>query len=237
MGNVTLILITVAVMLLVGWWLDSRVRRYAAGNSACLEKKVGDVRRMLDDTLVRVTKLEDSSKKEPVTAGGDAPAGTPETSFTRDSIRTALRYNGCTLEPDDNDDWMAFKKNDLRFRVYTSGCPLLCLATGYTLNPEDEDLDSMHRAAVDVEARTPVGKITVSDDGKGLIFQAEYYCDSYIYFRDSLKFYLEFLFQTHNRFFETYEQMKEEKRKSLESLHSGSIFTSGEIAPGPKIVS
>ncbi len=160
-----------------------------------------------------------------------------ETPLTRDSIRTALRYNGCILEPDDNDTWMAFKKNDLRFRVYTSGCPLLCLATGYTLNPEVEDLDSMRRAAVDVEAKTPVGKITVSDDGKGLIIQAEYYCDSYVYFRDSLKYYLEILFQTHNSFFETYEHMKEEKRKSQESLHTGSIFTSGELVPGQKIVS
>ena len=160
-----------------------------------------------------------------------------ETPFTMDSIRTALRYNGCILGTDEGNDSIGFTKNDVRFCIFTTNAPILVLGLSYALHSEEEDLDSMRCAATDVMARTLTGKIMVSDDGSAVYFQAEYYCDSYVYFRDSLKYYLEILFQTRSRFFETYENMKEEKRRSLESLHNGSIFTSGELVPGPKNVS
>ena len=237
MGNVALILITVAVMLLVGWWLDSRVRRYYSGNAAWLEKQVGDVRKTLDNTLVRVTKLEESSKKEPVSDGGKAPAVKQETPFTRESIRTGLRYNGCVAGDFDDNGTIGFTKNDARFCVFTSNCPFLVLGMAYRLNPEEEDLDLMRRAAADVMGRTLIGKITVPDDGTSVYFQAEYYCDSYVYFRDSFKYYLDLLIETHNRFFDTYAHLKEEKRKSLEALRSAPFSTLGEDVPGSKIVS
>ena len=160
-----------------------------------------------------------------------------ETPFTRDSIRTALRFNGCVAGDFDENGTIGFTKNDARFCVFTSNCPFLVLGMAYRLNPENEDLDLMRRAAADVMERTLIGKITVPDDGTSVYFQAEYYCDSYVYFRDSFKYYLDVLIETHNRFFDTYAHLKEEKRKSQEALHSGSIFTSGEIVPGPKIVS
>lgn len=182
--------------------------------------------------------LEEMRSAVPVVSSLEEREGMKkETPFTMDSIRTALRFNGCVAGDFDENGTIGFTKNDARFCVFTSNCPFLVLGMAYRLNPENEDLDLMRRAAADVMERTLIGKITVPDDGTSVYFQAEYYCDSYVYFRDSFKYYLDVLIETHNRFFDTYAHLKEEKRKSQEALHSGSIFTSGEIVPGPKIVS
>jgi hypothetical protein len=85
---------------------------------------------------------------------------------------------------------------------------------------KDEDLDLMEFTAREVTAGIFVGKANVlrGMEESAVVFQAEFIADSYLYFRDNFKVYLDIVIETHKRFFEKYGNLKEEKEKELDQV-------------------
>ena len=83
---------------------------------------------------------------------------------------------------------------------------------------KEEDVELMERAAREVTTGIFVGKANVlrGEEESAVVFQAEFIADSYLYFRDNFKEYLNIVIETHKRFYETYENLKEEKKKKKE---------------------
>ena len=78
----------------------------------------------------------------------------------------------------------------------------------------------MYQAAREVTAGIFVGKVNIlrGEEESAVIFQAEFIADGYLYFRDNFKEYLNIVIETHKRFFDTYNNLKEEKAKELEQV-------------------
>ena len=140
-----------------------------------------------------------------------------------ESVRIALRYNGFSPEVSGTnlDDWQTvrFKVEDTFFRIDTSRLPYLTLELGFRMG-KDEDIDLMDRAAREVTTGIFVGKVNIlrGEVESAVDFQADFIADSYIYFRDNFKEYLNIVIETHKRFFDTYNNLKEEKKKELEQV-------------------
>jgi hypothetical protein len=113
-----------------------------------------------------------------------------------------------------------FNINDTSFRINTSHLPLLNLELGYSLDPAEEDAELMRRAAAGITAAIFIGKVSVYGDAQAVVFSAEWLCDSYSQLCDRFNKYLEIVCEAHKRFFENYNNMREEKRKTEEDLAS-----------------
>jgi hypothetical protein len=72
---------------------------------------------------------------------------------------------------------------------------------------------------IDVLKRN-ITKVNILGEGQGIVLCADFLYDKYIHFRNNLKRYLEIVIESHWRFFELYESMKEENRKVLEAAQS-----------------
>ena len=161
----------------------------------------------LEDKVFHTPEAQEDTKKDDKEA-----AGKP---VTMDSVCTALRHNGFSPEiPDKNDSHMVhFKINDTSFRIDTSRLPFLVLELGYSLDPAEEDVELMRRAAAEITTGIFIGKVNILSDGQAVVFTAEWLCDSYTQLRDTFNRYMDVVLEARKRYFESYKKMKEEKNK------------------------
>jgi hypothetical protein len=156
-------------------------------------------------------------------------------------VRTAIRYNGFSPEIIDThlDEWQTvkFKIGDTQFRVDTSRLPFLTLDLGYSLDQEKEDAALLERAAAEVTVGIFIGKAYVLGGGQAVVFNAEFLCDSYLSLRDNFKKYLDIVIETQKRFFETYNRLKEEKRRAQEDILSRMAPTAADGKQDGKVLS
>ena len=140
--------------------------------------------------------------------------------LTVDSVKAALRFHGFSPEAlDENEpNLFTFKTNDTSFRMTASNLPFLVLELGYKFDPAVEDVELMKSAAAEITAGIYIGKVNIYADSQVLIFGAEWLCDSYAQLRDRLQKYLEIVCESQKRFTETYDKMKEDKKKMEEQL-------------------
>ena len=180
--------------------------------------RISSVQRCTDESLVRIKRLEERTKTPAEKAEEDDVVRKP---LNTESVRIALRYNGFSPETSgtDLDDWetVRFKVEDTFFRIDTSHLPFLTLELGFRMAKE-EDVDLMYRAAREVTAGIFLGKVNIlrGEEESAVVFQAEFIADGYLYFRDNFKEYLNIVIETHKRFFDTYNNLKEEKKKDLD---------------------
>ena len=180
--------------------------------------RISSVQRCTDESLVRIKRLEERTKTPAEKAEEDDVVRKP---LNTESVRIALRYNGFSPETSgtDLDDWetVRFKVEDTFFRIDTSHLPFLTLELGFRMAKE-EDVDLMYRAAREVTAGIFIGKVNIlrGEEESAVVFQAEFIADGYLYFRDNFKEYLNIVIETHKRFFDTYNNLKEEKKKDLD---------------------
>ena len=210
-------IIIILLIVLAGFsfaiWKDGRPKdkEQPAGNG--LQQKVDALQKEMNDFLVRIMFLEDKAK---AVSDKKEEKEVIKKPLNAESVRIALRYNGFSPEIVDThlDDWQAvrFKVEETFFRIDTSRLPLLTLETGFRMD-KDEYVDLMERAAREVTAGIFVGKANVlrGEEGSAVVFQAEFIADSYLYFRDNFKEYLNIVIETHKRFYDTYNNLKEEK--------------------------
>jgi len=217
--------VAVMAILFLVQWFDVRSREHANRANKSLDGKVESLQKTMDGTLVRIMRLEEAAKKpQGETDKSEAEKDVAKKPVTIESVRTALRYNGYSPEIIDThlDDWqiVKFKINETLLRIDTSRIPFLTLELGYRLNPEEEEIELMRRAAEEVSAGIFIAKVNIHGDGQAVVFNVEFICDNYLHLRDNLKQYLEIIIEAHKRFFETYDKMKEEKKKVLEAAQS-----------------
>ena len=182
--------------------------------------RVSSVQRCTDESLSRIKRLEERSNTPAEKADDNDVARKP---LNTESVRIALRYNGFSPETSGTnlDDWetVRFKVEDTFFRIDTSHLPFLTLELGFRMAKE-EDIDLMYRAAREVTAGIFLGKVNIlrGEEESAVVFQAEFIADGYLYFRDNFKEYLNIVIETHKRFFDTYNNLKEEKKKELDQV-------------------
>lgn len=145
--------------------------------------------------------------------------------FTIESIRTALRFNGFSPEvPESNDRKdVTFMVDGLRFHVVTGFLPAVSIELGFNYGePENDAL--LRRAADDLSTHMYVIKTVVLGEGEFVVFSAEFLCDSYTYFRDNLKEYIDGLLRARDRFREAYGALLERQKQEKEAVFSGNSF-------------
>ena len=215
-------IIIIFLIVLVGFafaiWKDGRPKEQPADNG--LQQKVDSFQKTMDDSLVRIMLLEDRAKAASDKKEEKEVVNRP---LNAESVRIALRYNGFSPEIVDThlDDWQAvrFKVEETFFRIDTSRLPLTTLEMGFKLD-KDEDLDLADRAAREVTTGIFAGKASIlrGEEESAVVFQADFIADNYLYFRDNFKEYLNIVIETHRRFFDTYNNLKEEKKKELDQV-------------------
>ena len=190
MEAIIIILLVVLAGFSFAIWKDGRPKNQDQPTDDGLREKVDSLRKTMDDALVRIMFLEDKAKAASDRKEDKEIVKKP---LNAESVRIALRYNGFSPEIVDThlDDWQAirFKVEETFFRIDTSRLPLLTLETGFRMD-KDEDVELMERAAREVTAGIFVGKANV----------------------------LNIVIETHKRFYETYENLKEEKKKELDQV-------------------
>jgi len=224
MSIIGVCIIAAFAMLFMVLWMDTRAKSHTTKGRDEVFRKIEVIQKTMDGILVRVMRLEETTKKHPVEVDKDGEIENAKKPVTIESVRTAIRYNGYSPEIVDThlDDWqiVKFKINDTLFRIDTSRLPFLTMELGYRLNPEEEEVELMRRAAAEITAGIFIAKVNIHGDGTAVVFNVEFICDNYLHLRDNFKQYLEIIIEAHKRFFETYEKMKEEKKKVLEAAQS-----------------
>ena len=213
-------IIIILLIVLIGFsfttWRKGRSENRPVDDA--LLTRISSVQRCTDESLVRIKRLEERTKTPAEKAEEDDVVRKP---LNTESVRIALRYNGFSPEISgtDLDDWetVRFKVEDTFFRIDTSHLPFLTLELGFRMAKE-EDVDLMYRAAREVTVGIFIGKVNIlrGEEESAVVFQAEFIADGYLYFRDNFKEYLNIVIETHKRFFDTYNNLKEEKKKDLD---------------------
>ncbi len=220
MEAIIILLLIVLIGFSLAIWKDGHTKDQDQPADNGLQQKVDALQKSMDDSLVRIMFLEDKAKVAFDKKEQNEVAKKP---LNAESVRIALRYNGFSPEIVDThlDDWQAirFKVEETLFRIDTSRLPYLTLETGFRMD-KDEDLDLMECTAREVTAGIFVGKANVlrGMEESAVVFQAEFIADSYLYFRDNFKVYLDIVIEPHKRFFEKYGNLKEEKEKELDQV-------------------
>lgn len=218
MEAIIIILLIVLIGFSLAIWKEGHPKVQPADNG--LQQKVDSLQKKMDDSLVRLMFLEDKAKAVSDKKEDKEVVKKP---LNAESVRIALRYNGFSPEIVDThlDDWQTvrFKVEETFFRIDTARLPFMTLEVGFRMGKE-EDVDLMERAAREVTAGIFVGKANVlrGEEESAIVFQADFIADSYLYFRDNFKEYLNIVIETHKRFFDTYNNLKEEKKKELDQV-------------------
>lgn len=202
--------------------------RHAEDASGLLRFRIDTLQQQLNDTQSRISRLEEKAAPAfPETDAEEAKAP-----LTVDSVRTALRKNGFHPEgPDANPEerqLLAFNIQDTRFHVDVTRLPFLSLELGYSLDPATEDIDLLYKAAYEVTSGIFVGKAVILGEGQAVLFQAEMMCDSYVHLRDNFKRYLDIVIETQKRFYDTYQKLKDEKKRAVEDIMNSAFNTDGK---------
>ena len=213
---ITLMIVLIALSFMT--WRNARTNNKSADNG--LQQKVESIQKTMDESLVRIMLLEDRVKSSADKVEEKEVAKKP---LNTESVRIALRYNGFSPEVSgtnlDDRQTVRFKVEDTFFRIDSSRLPYLTLELGFRMGQE-EDINLMYQAAREVTAGIFVGKVNIlrGEEESAVIFQAEFIADGYFYFRNNFKEYLNIVIETHKRFFDTYNNLKEEKAKELEQV-------------------
>lgn len=223
--------------------LAARPNKAETSQVARYEGRLDAIQRSMDTVHERLAGIEKTGK---FLMKASVKEATPESEAEKkplgiESVRTAIRFNGFTPEITDThlDEWQTvkFKIGDTQFRVDTSRLPFLTLDLGYSLDQEKEDAALLERAAAEVTAGIFIGKAYVLGGGQAVVFNAEFLCDSYLSLRDNFKKYLDIVIETQKRFFETYNRLKEEKRRAQEDILSRMAPTAADGKQDGKVMS
>ena len=131
--------------------------------------------------------------------------------ITPQLISDAVKFAGYV--PLVSDNFVEFRIQGEKYFIRTERLPYLTVDKGYVVDPEDFDIELMRQAAAIVTRDIFIGKITLSDDGTVLRFQADAFEPSYGHFRDSIQNYLSIIVDTQERFREVYDDLREKKEK------------------------
>ena len=238
---ITLIIVAALTALGVSALLWSNLSSTLAKDGEKRDGKIDAIQSALDTSLVRLMRLEDkvSQVKEAHETEKEETAEEAGQPVTKQSVMNVLRHLGFSPEVTDKDypDLVYFKIGETSYRIETSHLPFLNLELGFSVNAAEEDIESMTRAAAEVTTGIFIGKVNILGEGEAVVFTAEWICDSFAQLRDTLSKYIDVVNESHKRFAEAYNKLKEEKGKKKEELASKVFPVNDGATPGAKIVS
>ena len=152
-------------------------------------------------------------KRIPVTGEGK-PIMEP---LTVEKIADAIRFEG--YFPETDDDCVRFKVQGENYLVDASRLPLLFVVKGYSVDPNDWEMDIFRDAAHNMSDRLVMVKATFSDDDKNLRFFVAARDRNSESFRANLTSYLGIIEDGQRVMNEEYNRMVEEKRNAALKAH------------------
>ena len=148
--------------------------------------------------------------------------------LTGELVSEALKYNGYVPNPEEG--YVLFMIQGERYFIRTDNLPYMMLDKPYSIDPGKYDMALLRKAAGKVTDELFIGKVSITDDGETLRFQADAYEPSYGHFRDAIGCYLGVIHETQKRLHDVYDEMVKEKENQKELASYG--FHSGESLTG-----
>lgn len=123
-----------------------------------------------------------------------------------------------------------------KYFIRTERLPYLTVEKGYSVTPEDFDMELMRQAAAIATRDIFIGKVLMSEDGNILLFQADAFEPSYGHFRDSIQSYLDIIIDSQERLRNVYEDLRKKKEEQEDPAAPG-LLPDTVRAEGNKIMS
>ena len=234
MTNATVLFCLLALMAVLSLTLWGRYRsRILSDEASMLRYRIDSLQQQQKDSNTRITRLEDkASVAAPMTCVANPASGEARGPVTVESVRGVLRENGYRptgpdAEPNER-QLLTFNIEDTKFHVDVTRLPFLVLELGYSLDPAEDDIDLLNRAAYEVTSGIFIGKAIILGEGQAVVFQAEMLCDTEAHLKDNFRRYMDIVIETRRRFFDTYQKMREEKKKVVEDIMNSAFKTDNQ---------
>ena len=231
MTNATVLFCLLAFLTVLSLTLWCSYRsRILSDEASMLRFRIDSLHQQQKDSNTRITRLEDkASVAAPMTCAANPASGEARGPVTVESVRGVLRENGYRptgpdAEPNER-QLLTFNIEDTKFNVDVTRLPFLILELGYSLDPAEEDIDLLNRAAYEVTSGIFIGKAIILGEGQAVVFQAEMLCDTEAHLRDNFRRYMDIVIETRRRFYDTYQKMREEKKKVVEDIMKSAFKT------------
>ena len=231
MTNATVLFCLLAFLTVLSLTLWCSYRsRILSDEASMLRFRIDSLHQQQKDSNTRITRLEDKAGvAAPMTCAANPASGEARGPVTVESVRDVLRENGYRptgpdAEPNER-QLLTFNIEDTKFHVDVTRLPFLVLELGYSLDPAEEDIDLLNRAAYEVTSGIFIGKAIILGEGQAVVFQAEMLCDTEAHLRDNFRRYMDIVIETRRRFYDTYQKMREEKKKVVEDIMKSAFKT------------
>ena len=147
--------------------------------------------------------------------------GTPDDRILdKDTVIEAIKANG--YEPLVDGDAVYIKRGDAKYQIGVDRFPIVPIASVYTVDEKEFDIETFRRAAQDKTSNCVIGKVVFldyDDVSYGVAFTLGTVEKKYGHFRDSLETYLYIIEDLHDRFHHTYESMI----RNAQTVEQGSL--------------
>ena len=198
-------------------WMTDRSRN----DSLTVDSKpIRDIRETLDQSLERITAIED---KLSVVPDGSGP-------LSIDDVRNALLANDIAPETIDTSEsgriW--FTIDNTRFSIELSRSPFFCFELVFRMKVEEEDVELMEQAARIVTLGMYIAKVDVNPEKKYFICQADMIADTYLYLTNNFKRYINLLIDASHRFNEEYDKLRKERIKAAEDALKNTMMATAQ---------
>ena len=231
MPNAIVLVCLLAFMAVLSLTLWVRYRsRILSDEASMLRFRIDSLQQQQKDSNNRITRLEDKAgAPAPMTCVVNPASGEARGPVTVESVRGVLRENGYRPTGPDAElnerQLLTFNIEDTKFHVDVTRLPFLILEVGYSLDPAEDDIDLLNRAAYEVTSGIIIGKAIVLGEGQAVVFQAEMLCDTEAHLKDNFRRYMDIVIETRRRFYDTYQKMREEKKKVVEDIMKSAFKT------------
>ena len=171
-----------------------------------------------------------------------APVSVPEAEISKpvtiESVRSALRYNGISPEILDTHepDIIKFTFNDRKYRLNLGRLPYVNIMLVFGIDKED-DAELMKEAAQYVSLRSYGASVFVIPEDGCFLIGTDVYADTYLYLRNNIRFFLEVVENTGRYFYDRYEELKEQKKKSSQDAINAALIAAQNDMTGKKVPS
>ena len=200
------------------------------------EERLRSVNQALEGSLVRLTRLEEASKKGPVAPGpekGVAPASSKDRLLTLDGIAEAVEDAGYT--PEKGEGGLVFRRNGETYIIDARRLPRFFVSKTFRIKPQEWDMDLLKQAACRMtdDIIMVKGSVNTEPDEDGDCSLRIYLAAmdrTYRSFRANLADYVQIIDDADQRLGEIYRQISEEKQEaaSLNGLASSSFQQNGK---------
>ena len=232
MENVLILTFAALAIIFLVLWLISYSRDESYGQ---LTKEVRGINDTLNRLVYKMPSPQVASEKQEAAVA--VPKAGTLIPVTIESLREALRCNG--YSPDgptsDDPDRVWFKIDDTNYCVDASKLPYISLELGYNLESDEEDLELMKQAALDISMGMYMVKICVTP--KYYVCRIDILADSYRYLRDTLSQQVDILTRGIHHFMDRCKELREEKQRSSQEAIKAALITAQNDLTGKKIPS